>query len=162
MNLQRRMAAGLLAVGALVAASGSPATAADKVVDFRMPFEYTVPGWDNPCTPAFDDITMTTSGVVAWKVWQAEDGSVRAHSHVHMHLAGEAADGTAYVGANHFTADNRIEGPVSSFVGDSKTRLTSQGAGPNFYVRYKSQGSLNMEDFTWTFEILKDQLECRG
>ncbi|MGH9278198.1 MAG: hypothetical protein ACRD12_08830, partial [Acidimicrobiales bacterium] len=107
----RRIAGAVLVVGAL-ALTGGTAQAAEKVDDTQTTFEFVTPGVDNPCTPEFDDITLTGTGHYAFKMWVAEDGSIRYQTHLNIHLAGDAADGTGYVGGDRFGAQTRIEDGV--------------------------------------------------
>jgi hypothetical protein len=107
-RLQRRMATSVLVLGGLVGIA-APAQAADKVEDNRLSLEFVMPGVDNPCTPEFDDITLAANGDISTKVWVDADGSSRSVTRLRIHLAGEAADGTGYVGANQFRAETRIE-----------------------------------------------------
>lgn len=160
-KLHIRSATAGIALG-IVALAASPAQAAEKVEDSRIAFEVVVPGVDNPCTPEFDDITVTAYGHGWTKIWTAEDGSSRSRIHLGMHLAGEAADGTGYVGSERFDSETRIEDGVASIVADTKSRLTSQGSDPNFDLRYKVRVSFDLSSPSATFEVIKDHAECRG
>jgi hypothetical protein len=160
-GLQRRMAGALLVVGGLAGLAG-PAQAAGKVDDSRITFPVFAAGIDNPCTPEYDDITVSGTGRAFSKVWVAEDGSSRARTHLGIHLSGEAADGTGYVGADHFDAHTRIEDGVAYITADSRTRLTSQGADPNFALRLKVRVSFALDGSSSSYEVVKDQTDCRG
>ncbi len=59
-----------------------------------MSFEFVMPGVDNPCTPQFDDITLTANGHASTKEWLNDDGS-RGQTHLRIRLAGQAANGTS-------------------------------------------------------------------
>ena len=160
-RLQRRLATSILVLGGLVG-TAAPAQAADKVEDDRLSFEFVMPGVDNPCTPQFEDITLTASGDTSTKVWVDDDGSSRRLIHVRIHLAGEAADGTGYVGANQFKAETRIEDGSAYITADTKNRLTSQGSDPNFELRLKVRVSFDLSGTSSKFEVVKDHAECRG
>lgn len=160
-KIQRRMAAGLLAFGVL---AGLPAAAqaSEKVDDFDMRFEFTVNGVNNPCTPQLDDITLDGSGRVMGKMWRDDDGSMRALSTMRVRLDGDAADGTGYVGHSEFKAHTEIEGDVAHISTDAKHLLVSQGADPNFFLRYKINVTFDLVGTGSTVEVVKDQAECRG
>ncbi len=111
-GLQRRMAAAVLVVGGL-AGLAAPAHAADKVDDSRITFPVVVAGLDNPCTPEYDDIALSGTGHAFTKMWVAEDGSSRGRTHLGIHVSGQAADGTGYVGTDSFDAQTRIEDGVA-------------------------------------------------
>jgi hypothetical protein len=160
-GLQRRMAAAVLVVGGLTGLA-APAQAADKVDDSRITFPINMTGVDNPCTAEYDDITLSGTGHAFTKMWVAEDGSSRARTHLGIHASGEAAHGTAYVGADSFDAQTRIEDGVAYITADTRSRLTSQGADPNFNLRLKVQVSFALDGSSSTYEVVKDQADCRG
>jgi hypothetical protein len=154
------MAAGALLLGALVA-GGTPAQAAEKVEDNRMSFEFVMPGVDNPCTPQFDDITLTANGHASTKTWLNDDGS-RMQNRLHIRWAGQAADGTGYVGRDSFDAHTEIEDGWVYITADTKSRLTSQGSDPNFDLRLKVRVTFDLAGTSSNTEVVKDYAECRG
>ncbi len=96
-------------------------------------------GVDNPCIPEYDDINLSGTGRAFTTVWVAEDGSSRSRTHLGIHLSGEAADGTRYVGADQFDAtpasktawftSRPTPEPGSRARGPTPTRAAPQGAG---------------------------------
>jgi hypothetical protein len=154
------MAAGVFVLGALVA-SGTPAHAAEKVEDNRVSFEFVMPGVDNPCTPQFDDITLTANGHASTKTWLYDDGS-RTQTRLHIRWAGHAADGTGYVGRDSFDAQTQVEDGWVYITADTRNRLTSQGSDPNFELRLKVRVTFDLAGTSSTTEVVKDYAECRG
>ena len=161
-KLQRRVAAGLLAIGTVAGVAGT-AQAAEKTADYNERFEIVMPGVDNPCTPEFDNILLTGSMHAVGKTWgdMASD-SWRSQSSTNTRLSGTAADGTRYGGGGSFHAQTRLEDGVVSISADTHDRMTSQGSDPNFTLRLKVKVSFPVDGGAPTFEVIKDAAECRG
>ena len=155
------MAAAVIVVGG-VAGLAAPAQAADKADDSRITFPISALAIDNPCTPEFDDITVSGTGHAFTKMWVAEDGTSRARTHLGIHVSGQAADGTGYAGADHFDAHTRIQDGVAYITADSRIRLTSRGTDANFAVRLKVRVSFALDGSSWSYEVINDQADCRG
>jgi hypothetical protein len=161
-KLQRRVAAGLLAIGTMAGVAGT-AHAAEKTIDHNERYQFVVTGVDNPCTPQFDDITLDTALHAISKVWgDFEDDSWRSQSHLNVHQAGSAADGTQYLGGGSFQAQARLQDGVVSISADTKNRLVSQGSDPNFVLRMKVLVTFPVDGGSSTWEVVKDAAECRG
>ncbi|MFP5318625.1 MAG: hypothetical protein ACLGI2_10065 [Acidimicrobiia bacterium] len=160
-SLSKRIAGGLVA---LVAAGGlaGPAHAAEKVEEYNVRFETVLTSIDNPCTPAFDDITLSASGHAVAKRWIHEDGSWRYQGNVRLDLSGRAADGTEYGGSSQFRAQTRVEDGVVSIVADDRHRLVSHGADPNFSLRLKVRVQFAVDGSFSDYEVLKDRSACQG
>lgn len=161
-KLQRRVAAGLLAIGTVAGVAGT-AQAAEKTIDHNEHYQYVVTGVDNPCTPQFDNITLDTSLHAISKMWGSfEDGSWHSQSHVNVRQAGSAADGTRYSGGGSFQAHTVLEDGVVSSSADTKNRLVSNGSEPNFFLRLKLKVTFPVDGGPGTWEVIKDAAECRG
>ncbi|MGH9278915.1 MAG: hypothetical protein ACRD12_12530 [Acidimicrobiales bacterium] len=159
-NIQRRIAAGAVLLGAFIGFA-APAQAAEKEIDVRESAHF-VTTMDNPCTPDFDEIAMTADVTYTYKLWVAEDGSVRYREQSVVKLAGLAADGTRYVGSSPYQAMSRVEDGLVHATFDVSTRLSSQGSSPNFTARYKVLFSYNLSTGESTWELIKDFNECQG
>ena len=159
-KLHRFYVAGLVAVGVAVGLAG-PADA-EKVVDDNVRINFTVTGVDNLCTDGYDDITLDGSEHLILKTWIDENGDSQFVSYGQISWSGAAADGTRYVGSDKFHSSGRVDGSVVSTSGDNSTLIVSQGADPNFYLRYKVAMSWDMVTGDTTFTLIKDSTECRG
>ncbi len=129
--------------------------------DSRVSFEFVMPGVDNPCTPQFDDITLTANSHAFTKEWLNDDGS-RGQTHLRIRLAGQAADGTSYLGGDSFNAHTRIDDGWVYITADTRNRLTSQGSDPNFDLRLKVCVTFDLAGTSSTFDVVKDYAACRG
>ncbi|HEX6597269.1 MAG TPA: hypothetical protein VF045_10055 [Acidimicrobiales bacterium] len=160
-RLQRRMAVAGLVFG-IAAGSAGPAMAAEKAYDEFYSYEYTMSGVDNPCTPEFDNITVTVGTRAHVQVWTEDGEFSRAQSSWRTQLEGRAADGTRYVGGSSDSSHANVEGDVVTVGADSKSRLTSQGSAPNFHLRYTTVASFELFGPGWSVEVIRNSTECRG
>ncbi len=158
---QRRMAAGLLALGTF-ASIGGTAGASEKEYDYNHRYEYTLGQVDNPCTPEFDDITLAAEFHTVGKFWLNDDGSYWYKGSNRGHLSGSAADGTGYVGGVQFRFQTRVDDGVADILTDAKHLLVSQGDAPNFAMRYKVHYRFAIDGSWSSMEILKEGEDCRG
>jgi hypothetical protein len=158
---QRRMAAGLLALGTF-AGIGGTAGASEKTDDWNYRYEYTLTQIDNPCTPQSDDITLRAEFHTVGKTWRYDDGSYWYHGSNRGHLSGSAADGTGYVGGVQFRAQTRVDDGVVDIVAAEKHMRSRVSDAPNVARRYKLHVQFAVDGSWSSMEILKEGEDCRG
>ena len=160
-GIQRRIAAGLLALGTF-ASIGGTASASEKVSDYNERYENTIVMVDNPCTPEFDNITLDAQWHLVGKTWVNDDGSWWYQGSNRGHVSGSAADGTEYGGSVHFQAQTRVVDGIVNIVSDAKHKLVSQGDAPNFTVRWKIRSTFALDGTSSSFEVVKEGEDCHG
>ena len=158
---QRRVAAGLLLLGALAGGAGT-AGAAEKTEDYNLRYQTVLTGIDSPCTPEFDDITLVADWHTVAKYWVSDDGSWRYQGSNRSHLDGSAADGSRYGGTNQFRAQTRVADGVVETISDEKHMLVGRGQAPSFTLRMKVQVRWALDGSFTSYEVLKEGADCRA
>ena len=158
-NIRRNLAVAGLVVGC-AAMSAVPAQAAEKVYEEHYTTSFVFEHMDNPCTPEFDDITLTIEGRGSAKTWEDGSGDSRSEGRYRAQLTGVAADGTRYVGSEHSIVHFDLVEGESTVHADFRSRLVSQGSAPNFDARFTMVLRYELPDSS--IEIIRDGQHCRG
>ncbi len=141
----------------LTMALSGTAGAEPKAEHFKETNEFTSFGEDNPCTPQFDDVTLSIREHIQGKTW-IENGKRFTELHVTGHAHGVAADGTEYIAKLNVKDTIVEEDSTGTSDFQSILRAISKGSTPNFFI--KEIAHVTFDPFDITYEL--QRMECRG